>query len=229
MAFDYSSLKAVFFDMDGVLYDSMPNHESTWVASFKKFGVDFPSKEAYLNEGATSNYTIDYAFKKFKKRLPTEKELAGIYEEKTRLMPLCPEAPLFEDMAELIKSLKQNSVQVFVVTGSKQPTLVDRLSNDFNIPATNIVCGRDVINGKPHPEPYLMAWGRTKLDKSQCCVVENAPLGIQSARAAGIYTIGINTGLLDTEILKKAGANEVYESSADFVKGFMKKICLTAV
>jgi beta-phosphoglucomutase-like phosphatase (HAD superfamily) len=49
-------------------------------------------------------------------------------------------------------------------------------------------------------------------------VVENAPLGVQAAVAAGIRTIGVNTGILDAEVLKKAGAAEVFESMGELAK-----------
>lgn len=84
-----------------------------------------------------------------------------------------------------------------------------------------MVTAFDVKLGKPHPEPYLMGLVKagaalnsdgSPLHPSQAVVVENAPLGVQSAKAAGIYTIAVNTGELTDKALLDAGADIVFPS-----------------
>jgi beta-phosphoglucomutase-like phosphatase (HAD superfamily) len=70
-----------------------------------------------------------------------------------------------------------------------------------------MVTAYDVERGKPDPEPYLMALRKGGLAPDEAVVVENAPLGVQSAVAAGIYTIAVNTGPLDDRVLLDAGAD----------------------
>jgi beta-phosphoglucomutase-like phosphatase (HAD superfamily) len=72
-----------------------------------------------------------------------------------------------------------------------------------------IVSANHVKKGKPNPEPYLMALRKSGYAANEVAVIENAPLGVQSAKGAGIYTIGINTGILADEILWNAGADVV--------------------
>ena len=77
----------------------------------------------------------------------------------------------------------------------------------------------DVVKGKPDPEPYLKAWERSGLKKEQCFVVENAPLGIRSGKAAGLTVYAVNTGVLTKEDL--AQADQVFDSMKellDFLK-----------
>lgn len=75
-----------------------------------------------------------------------------------------------------------------------------------------MVTAFDVKHGKPHPEPYLMGLEKgNKLISHQAIVVENAPMGVESAVAAGIFTIAINTGPLDEQVLWDAGANIVLQ------------------
>ena len=76
----------------------------------------------------------------------------------------------------------------------------------------NIISAFDVTRGKPHPEPYLKALQRAGLEPSEALVVENAPLGVKSSSAARIFTIGVNTGPLDTNVLYKNGADLVLDS-----------------
>jgi beta-phosphoglucomutase-like phosphatase (HAD superfamily) len=127
-------LKAVFFDMDGVLYDSMKNHASTWVASFKQAGIDFPAYDAYLNEGRTGPGTIELAFKQYGNRDATEEDIQNIYNHKTSLMLEAPEALILPGMQEIIRLTMTAGIKVMVVTGSKQPSLIERLQKDFGIP-----------------------------------------------------------------------------------------------
>jgi len=102
-----------------------------------------------------------------------------------------------------------------LVTGSGQPSLLDRLDLDFPgifTPAT-MVTAFDVVNGKPDPEPFLMGLKKGgHLKPNQAIVIENAPLGIEAAVAAGIFTIAVNTGPLPDKILKDAGASLVFDS-----------------
>jgi beta-phosphoglucomutase-like phosphatase (HAD superfamily) len=70
----------------------------------------------------------------------------------------------------------------------------------------------DVVKGKPDPEPYLKAWERSGLSKEQCVVIENAPLGVKSGKAAGLTVYAVNTGVLSKEDLKLAGADMVFDT-----------------
>ena len=214
----------VFFDMDGVLYDSMKNHEVTWIESFRIAGIDFSAQQAYLNEGRTGNSTIHHIYRMQKGRDATEQECQLIYNEKTRLMALQPQAPMLPGMKQLIEALREHDVTVLVVTGSRQPLLLDKLSNDYGFEPHQIISGYNVTHGKPHPEPYLKARQRSGADAVDCVVVENAPLGIQSAKAAGIYTIAVNTGILTNECLWEQGCDELFASTTSLSTQWIKQL-----
>ena len=72
--------------------------------------------------------------------------------------------------------------------------------------------GHDVRRGKPNPEPYLKAMAKANKKTNECIVIENAPLGVQAAHAAGCFTIGVTTGPIPEKDLYKAGANIVYKN-----------------
>ena len=221
---DWGKIKAVFFDMDGVLYDSMKNHESTWIASFKQYNIDLPAFEAYLNEGRTGNATIDYVFRKYLNRPSTRQEQEEVYTYKTQLINQAPKAEIMPKMPVLLSFLRSKGIATFVVTGSRQPALIEKLSRDFDIEANQIVSGADVKKGKPDPEPYLMALEKSGFQKEECLVVENAPLGIESAKAAGLYTVGVNTGVLDDSVLSNAGTDELFDDTASLATQWMEAL-----
>ena len=75
-----------------------------------------------------------------------------------------------------------------------------------------MVTAFDVKYGKPHPEPYLMGLEKAGVKANEAIVVENAPIGVQAGVAAGIFTVAVNTGPLDGQVLLDAGANLLFPS-----------------
>ena len=204
------NIKAVLFDMDGVLYDSMKHHADTWVAAFRKYGIDFPPKEAYANEGRTGDGTIQKAIREIEGREAIQEEIDGIYKEKTRLMNSLPPAEIIQGMQEILRDVRNSGKNIIIVTGSRQPILMDRLEKDFEVQPQEVVSGYDVTKGKPNAEPYLTGLEKANCNANESIVVENAPLGIESAVNAGIFTVAINTGPLENEVLASAGAAMIF-------------------
>lgn len=205
--------KGVFFDMDGVLYDSMGHHADAWSNAFRHFGIDFPQEMVYQNEGRTAQSTINLVYQQNEERDATESEIDEIYSKKTELIEFFPEAIPFKGAKELMERLKKQGVDIWVVTGSSQDKYLDALLHDFDglVSAEQIVSGKDVQQCKPHPEPYLTALKKSGLKAGEVIVIENAPLGIQSAKAAGIFTIAVNTGILEDSVLWESGADLVIQ------------------
>ncbi len=203
--------KGVFFDMDGVLYDSMGYHADAWSNAFLHFGIDFSPEMVYRNEGRTAKSTINLVYQQNEQRDATELEVDQIYSKKTDLIEVFPAALPLAGARDLMERLKEQGVEIWVVTGSSQDKFIDALFRDFGglISAERMVTGRDVRHGKPHPEPYLQALHKSGLNADEVVVIENAPLGIQSAKAAGIVTIAINTGILEDQVLWDSGADRV--------------------
>ncbi|MBQ3635083.1 MAG: HAD family phosphatase [Bacteroidales bacterium] len=197
-------IKAVFFDMDGVLYDSMPAHEIAWCETFRRIGMAFSPTEAYENEGRTATGTINIVFERSIGRKATDKEVEDLYVIKTQLMRECGPAKPFPAMKRLLPELRRRGVSVFIVTGSRQPSLVDKLTAEFGVDSAHLITGRDVKYGKPNPEPYLMALERSGERPEDCLVVENAPLGVESGKAAGLPVLAVNTGKLSDSYLSAA-------------------------
>jgi HAD superfamily hydrolase (TIGR01509 family) len=206
-------IKAVLFDMDGVLYDSMRNHAVSWTKVMYRHGFQMTEQESYLHEGRTGDDTIDIISKREGKEIGAE-ERRKIYAEKTREFALCPPVVPIDGSLELLKKVTDSGLFVMLVTGSGQPTLLEQLNMDFPgfFARERMITAFDVTKGKPHPEPYLTALEKGNLQPDEAIVVENAPLGIQAAKAAGLFTIAANTGPLPDFVLSDAGADIVFPS-----------------
>ena len=207
------SLKAVLFDMDGVLYDSMPNHARSWSKVMKSHGFNMTEEEAYMHEGRTGDDTINIISKREGRNFSAQ-ERKNLYQEKMAAFSSCPEVLPLKGSAELLQKVTEDGLFAMLVTGSGQPTLLNRLNNDFPdiFIRERMVTSFDVKNGKPHPEPYLMALQKGNLKPNETIVVENAPLGIEAAHAAGLFIIAVNTGPLPDTVLLEAGADILYPS-----------------
>ena len=212
------NFKCVLFDMDGVLYDSMPNHAIAWQESMAKFGINMTSANAYATEGARGIDTIKkFMLDQIGKNITLD-EAQTIYDEKTRIFHHMPTAPIFEGVTEMMEKIVQSGMSVNVVTGSGQRPLIDRLIHDFGkfIDEDHITTAYDVKRGKPYPDPYLIGLKKAgNLKPSQGIVVENAPLGVRSGVSAGIFTIAINSGPLPDSALKNEGANILFHKMTE--------------
>ena len=207
--------KAVLFDMDGVLYDSMPNHVVAWRESMAQFGIVMTEHDAYATEGARGVDTIRRKVKEQQGRDITEEEAQGMYDVKSRLFHDMPTAPVFDGVLSLMRQIKDGGMTVGVVTGSGQRPLIRRLLDDFGdyLDESHITTAYDVKQGKPAPFPYLMGLEKAgHLCPWEAVVVENAPLGVMAGVAARIFTIAVNSGPLPDEQLTAAGANIVFSS-----------------
>ncbi|MBQ9357651.1 MAG: HAD hydrolase-like protein [Prevotella sp.] len=207
--------KAVLFDMDGVLYDSMPHHAIAWRESMKAFGIDMTREDAYATEGQRGVDTIRQMVLRQQGRNISEEEAQEMYDLKSRLFHDMDEAPMMPGALGLMEKIHAGGLGIGVVTGSAQKPLIARLQRDYGtfLDSKHIVTAYDVKEGKPKPAPYLMGMKKAgDLMPWETIVVENAPLGVRAAVAARCFTIAVNTGKLPKEMLADEGADIIFDS-----------------
>ena len=192
--------KAFFFDMDGVLFDSMPNHAESWEMVAKRHNLQFTARECFLQEGRTGYDMIrEVLLRTNPAARVSDEEVEAIYQEKTQLFVDLGGAAPMRGVLPVLQAIQAHpDTQIWVVTGSAQQSLLERLDKAFPgiFSPERMITAFDVRYGKPRPDPYLRAWERCGLRKEECCVIENAPLGCRSAKAAGLFTVVVNTGPL---------------------------------
>ncbi|NYT19685.1 MAG: HAD family phosphatase [Methanosarcinales archaeon] len=192
---------SLIFDADGVLVDSMPCHADAWVRTFSEVGIDITRQDIYDIEGSNHVGVIRLIFKKAGRKADPEL-IEKLRVRKRELFFRNKKISSFEGMYDLLNCLKRH-FHLAVVSGSDRP-IVDSMMKEFypNIFEVTI-SGADVTNGKPHPEPYLKAIEILGVEKENCLVIENAPLGVDSAKNAGLYCVAVPT-YVDAEKLKRA-------------------------
>ncbi|WP_018668788.1 HAD-IA family hydrolase [Bacteroides gallinarum] len=212
------SLKTVLFDMDGVLFDSMPYHADAWHKVMESHGLHLSREEAYMHEGRTGAATINLVYQRQYGRDATPELIESIYAEKSAEFNKHPEPGRMPGSLEVLQKIKAGGLTPVLVTGSGQYSLLDRLAHNFPgmFQRGHMVTAFDVKYGKPNPEPYLMGLEKAGVKASEAIVVENAPIGVQAGVAAGIFTVAVNTGPLDGQVLLDAGADLLFPSMQAF-------------
>ena len=217
--FDALQLRAVLFDMDGVLFDSMPYHADAWSKVMTDAGFNFSREDVYMNEGRTGADTINTASIAQFGHPSTPEQIEALCKAKCDIFATYPPTPRMPGALELIEKVKSCGLTPMIVTGSGTPTLLDRIESNFPglFDPKHIVTSFNVKRGKPFPDPYLLALEKGGFSAHEAIVVENAPLGVTAGVAAGLFTIAVNTGPLKDSILADAGASIIFPS--------MQKLC----
>lgn len=212
--FSVKDKNAVLFDMDGVLYDSMPHHAKAWSQTFADFGMHMDLTQVYMNEGCTGSYTISKVSLEQRGYDATPDEVERIYAHKAQLFKDMPEVGIMPGALELLHKVRDCGMKILIVTGSGQKALIDRVLRDFEglMTRDRMVTSFDVSRGKPFPDPYLKGLELAGVPACQAVVVENAPLGVRAGVAAGIDTIAVNTGPLPDRVLLDEGPCALFHS-----------------
>ena len=206
------SFRTALFDMDGVLYNSMFYHAKAWHTAMAEFGIDMAEEEAFLLEGMRGVDIVSMKMEQQHGRRLSAEEAQRMYDRKSQLVFSYGDIAKVDGVEQLMQQFQNDGLRIGVVTGSGQRSLFERLSKDFPglILRENIVTSYDVERGKPFPDPYIKGMEILSTQPSETLVVENAPLGVKAAKAAGCYTLAVNTGPLHADVLREAGADEVF-------------------
>lgn len=185
-------LSAVVFDLDGTLAASMENHWKSFVEVFRT-ELSTLREPTFLQicmlEGKRAAEVIQQLGRDQGMEIPTERARA-LGEEKQRLFRHHGHVQTYPGAHELLASLKARGVKVGMATGTNRENVKHMLGPSLHLFET-IVTGEDVKRSKPDPEPYLKAFDALGVAAAEAAVVENAPLGLQSARAAGARVVAV--------------------------------------
>ena len=130
-------IKSFLFDMDGVLFDSMPGHAFAWVRAMQRYGLSMTREEVYMNEGRTGAGTINAVAQRTWGRNATEDEIQAIYAAKSEEFNLYFQqsggagTPVIPGALEIVNKVRARGLMCVLVTGSGQASLLDNLNRHF--------------------------------------------------------------------------------------------------
>ena len=184
----------VLWDWDGVLVDSGRSFYGAYEMVLREEGIRTTPREIFLREGEPTPVLLRAIFDRHHVRVDDDK-IRDLVIRRREYDIRIGERKLFPAIPRLLSRLRHVGCRNGLVTGSSRKSLHSVLQPEearwFDI----IVTADDVARGKPNPEPFLRATQLLQADPASCVVIENAPFGIEAARAAGCAVIGLCTTL----------------------------------
>jgi beta-phosphoglucomutase len=185
---------AVIFDMDGVLIDTMEDHAQAWLDILTPEGILIRREDVYEHEGEAALPSLRGFFELNHKKA-TEAHLQELIRRKEGLFKQRARHKPFPGVREFLEQLKAAGKRLAIVTGTARHELAASLPQDLAAYFETIVTGDEVRHGKPDPEPYLTALSKLDVTAGRALVIENAPLGVRAACAAGIRCFAVETSM----------------------------------
>lgn len=193
-------MKALIFDMDGVIIDSEPIHFEVDIQTMREFGVNISIDELNKYVGTTNEYMLNDLKNKYKIKKSFEEMLEYKMELTIRKIKEAKISAIL-GIPELLISLKSKNIKTAI--GSSSPKeLINTVIEKFKLEKyfECIVSGDDVKEGKPKPDIYLEVSKIIGVAPEECIVIEDSRNGVLAAKNAGMKCIGfknINSGNQD--------------------------------
>lgn len=193
-------MRAVIFDMDGVIIDSEPIHFEVDMQTMRDLGFNISSKELEKYVGTTNEYMFSDLKIKYNIEQSIE-EIINYKVELTKRKVIQSELEPIEGIKELLVNLKNKNIPTAIASSSPR-SFIDVVVYKFNLQDyfKYIISGEEVVNGKPDPDIYIEAAKKLGLSPEDCIVIEDSRNGVLAAKAAGMKCIGfqnINSGNQD--------------------------------
>jgi len=186
---------AFIFDMDGTIVDNMAFHTKSWLEFFARRGKEYEA-EAFFREtaGAQGREIL-------RDRLGsdvTDEEIAALAAEKDALYREMygPHRAAIQGFDKFVTAADDKGVALAVATSAPPKNIVFTLDElDLRRHFATVVGAADVKQGKPHPDVFLKAAEQLGANPADCIVFEDAPMGVEAARRAGMRAVVITTTL----------------------------------
>ena len=189
-------IKAVLFDLDGVLVSTDEYHYRSWLKLSKEEGFDFFDHEFNHQFRGVARMECVEILTKASGRLYTIEQKQEIADRKNRyfaesLASVTPDELLPGALAAL-RELKRRGVKIAVASNSRNAKpIIRQVGIDQYLDA--VVDGHEIENSKPDPEVFLLAAKSIGVPPANCIVVEDAVAGLEAARRAGMKALGIGS------------------------------------
>lgn len=187
-------IRGVLFDLDGIIVDTLHYHFLAWKHMFEKQGGFVNKQTVLLHEGRKSEEILPILIQESGIHIASDRH-ARFIEEKRFFYRSIVKIACFPGAFEVVKTLRQRGIKVALVTASALENMQHALNHEQQACFDLILTGDETDRAKPFPDLYLTAAERLRLKPVECVVVENSPLGIKSAKSAGMYCIAVETTL----------------------------------
>ena len=187
--------RAFIFDMDGTIVDNMVYHTRSWVAFFARRGQHIDGAEFFR---ATAGRQGSEIIRHFLGADLSDAEVRALNVEKEAVYRelYAPHRATVDGFEALILDARRDGIALLVGTAAPDENIAFTLDGlDLRRHFDGVVGAADVARGKPHPDVFLLAAERAGARPENCIVFEDAPLGVEAARRAGMRAVVLTTTL----------------------------------
>ncbi len=211
------TVEAILFDMDGVVVDSMRVHADAWKRVLGEFGLELDDIDILRREGMSGRQSVEDIFLEKERPVPGEIEFNELLAKKHILFEQS-RIHLFPFVEEMLEWIGNRGIRSALVTGSLRRSVHHVMPDNVFSSFDAVISAENVVRGKPDPEPYTRALDSLGARPEHSLVIENSPMGIRSARAAGITCFALETTLPRRYLIE---ANRIFKDHRDLFE-FLK-------
>ena len=194
-------IKAIIFDLDGVIVSTDELHYEAWKKMADKQGIEFNKEINHRLRGVSRAASLDIILEK-SDRTYSDEEKQALMDYKNEyyktLLSKLTENDILPGINEVLDTLKERNIQIAIGSSSRNAQIILEhigLLNTFEA----ISDGTDVIRSKPDPEVFLVAAKKLHVDPKYCAVVEDAHAGITAAKRAGMVAVAVGDAMTSKE------------------------------
>ena len=187
-------IRALIFDMDGTMVDSMPSHAESWLVLAERHGLQIDLPE--LMRRTTGRTGLECMRILFERDMPDEEAFAYVQEKEVLYREIfAPQFAEVQGFSAFATDARARGLQIGVGTAGDKHNVAFAYARLLLRPLPTVAVGGDEgLPGKPEPAIFLEVARRLGVAPEHCIVFEDAPLGIEAARRAGMHAVGICTG-----------------------------------
>lgn len=201
--------KAVIFDLDGSLVDSMWMWRAIDIEYLARFGIPLPEDLQSRIEGMSFTQTAYY----FKEHFPIDDPIEKIMDDWNQMAwdKYATEVKLKPGIPEFLEGCKRNGIKLGIATSNSRE-LMDNIAKVHHLDRyfTSIITGSEVINGKPAPDIYLLSAKSLNVSPEECLVFEDIIPGIMAGKNAGMTVCAVEDAYSEQTRAEKQALADYY-------------------
>lgn len=208
-------MRALIFDLDGTLVDTVYAHVFAWQKTLAEAGMPLEGWRIHRKIGMSGGLFTRAVARELGRDISSAEEAALLNRHGEIFLELLPERRPLPGAVELIRFLKSSKVLFGIATSGRRPEINASL-DVLGIGAETVVIERgDVARAKPEPDLFLACQQRLGVGAGDCYVIGDAVWDLLAARRAGMLSIGLLSGGYGEDELSRAGAFRVYRDPAE--------------
>ncbi len=211
-------MKAILFDLDGTLVDTVYAHVFAWQRAFSEAGILIDGWKIHRRIGMSGGLFTRAAAREINREIsPTEEqEIQNRHGELFR--KFLPERRPLPGAIELLEFLREHSIVHGIATSGRRPE-IDQSLDILQVSQQTVVIERgNVKRAKPEPDLFIACQEQLGVEAEECYVVGDAVWDLLASRRARMLSIGLLTGGYGEDELIKAGAYRIFKDPADLLK-----------